>query len=68
MRALVFLCVSMIMGCQSGVELPRVASSLEAVKSLYRAACEPVPADEHICETSKTAINELIDVYSQVNE
>lgn len=54
--------------CASEIRMSRAANSLESVKSLYRAACEPVEFDKNVCESGKSAINDLVDFYEQVNE
>lgn len=56
--------------CTSVSEIPaRTAASLEAVKSIYVALCQPpVVGKEKACDEAKTVINTAIDGYTAVNE
>jgi hypothetical protein len=62
-----FVALIFLSGCAGQADMVKVANSLEAVKSLYRVACEPEPTTR-LCAESKAAINDLIDVYDEVNE
>jgi hypothetical protein len=62
-----FVALIFLTGCAGQADMVKVANSLEAVKSLYRVACEPEPTTR-LCAESKAAINDLIDVYDEVNE
>lgn len=62
-----FVALIFLSGCAGGADMVKVANSIEAVKSLYRVACEPEPTTR-LCAESKAAINDLIDVYDEVNE
>lgn len=67
-RAIVGVALLLSVGCGAAVSMPRVASSLGATKQLWLTACKPTPVDARVCDASFDAINELIDVYIELND
>ncbi len=49
--------------------LPRLGQGLQASEELYRAACEPrpLPGLEKTCPAAKIGINDVVDVYTEIN-
>ena len=50
--------------------MPRTASALEAVKTAYTAVCVPPPGPsaQAACDRARAAINDTIEVYTEINQ
>lgn len=59
--------VLLLSGCST--VMPRFGHSLLGAKEFYLAMCQPPPPSgkEKICLDGAKALNEIIDVYSEVN-
>lgn len=70
MKKLIVTCL-FLCSCATAQEtgMTHVAGALEAVKSAWRAACQPVPPGaEAKCADAKDAVNKAVDVYTEVND
>jgi len=56
-------------GCAEALPLVRTGNALQGLRSFYLAVCAPPPAGkEKVCSEGRDVANQLIDVYTQINE